>query len=211
VPIDNLLYLAWKEIWEPCGPFSLKIDKAWFLIQKAYNVKSRHYHNLLHIRQMIDSSINFSKLIQDIKTLRLAIFYHDIVYSAKSDKNEEKSAKLAQKELKELGYHWPLIEKCTSYIMASKTHTTHNGDSDLDYFIDFDLEKLGAPWPEYLEYSKQIRKEYSIYPDVIYKPGRKKALLHFVNRPQIYKTKSFIDKLEENARQNMLKEIEMLQ
>jgi predicted metal-dependent HD superfamily phosphohydrolase len=41
--------------------------------------------------------------------------------------------------------------------------------------LDADLSILGKDLDTYLAYTKMIRKEYSIYPDFLYKPGRKKG------------------------------------
>lgn len=52
-------------------------------------------------------------------------------------------------------------------------------------------------------YTKQIRKEYSIYPDFLYKPGRKKVLEHFLQLENIFKTDYFKTKYEVQARKNI--------
>ncbi|MDI3322235.1 hypothetical protein [Pinibacter soli] len=48
--------------------------------------------------------------------------------------------------------------------------------------------------------------EYAIYPDLIYKPGRKQVLLHFLEMKRIFKTKEFYEKYETAARENLKKE-----
>jgi predicted metal-dependent HD superfamily phosphohydrolase len=52
-----------------------------------------------------------------------------------------------------------------------------------------------------------VRKEYLIYPDLIYNPGRKKVLHHFLAMDRIFKTDFFYNKFEQQARQNLRKEI----
>ncbi len=47
---------------------------------------------------------------------------------------------------------------------------------DINYLLDADLSVLGKDRETYLVYTQMIRKEYSIYPDFLYKPGRKKFL-----------------------------------
>ena len=42
-----------------------------------------------------------------------------------------------------------------------------------------------------------------MFPDILYNAGRKTVLLHFLNMNQIYKTKEFFDRLEEQARKNL--------
>jgi predicted metal-dependent HD superfamily phosphohydrolase len=209
--MENTPKEIWNKIWIDSGNKTEQINKAWLEIETAYSKKNRYYHNLEHISNMINSSIIFKSKIDDLTTMQLAIFYHDIVYSIKNKDNEEKSSLFAEKSLKQLKFSKELIEKCKHYIIATKKHTNTLNNNDLNYFLDFDLEILSAPWNKYLEYSKEIRKEYYIYPDILYKPGRKKVLQHFLRQDNIYKTKEFRNKFENLARQNLIQELELLQ
>ncbi len=201
---------AWNNIWKQTNSPSGLVNTFWAEIVKAYSSKERYYHNLQHISQMLNSSLNYKNKIEDIQVVQLAIFYHDVIYSAKRKDNEERSAKLASKHLKKLGYPQNKIEKCCTYILATKSHQFSLTDSDLAYFLDFDLQKLGANWLEYEEYTKQIRLEYRIYPDLVYKPGRKKVLEHFLKLGKIYKSPEFFSLYEKQARTNLLKELEFI-
>ena len=62
----------------------------------------------------------------------------------------------------------------------------------------------------YDTYCQQVRKEYSIYPDFLYKPGRKKVLEHFLNMERIFKTTYFFDLYEAQARENLRRELSSL-
>ncbi len=182
----------------------------WQKIGAAYLVKGRYYHTLTHIQQLLNLSIEYSDKILDINNLQFSIFYHDVVYSSTKNNNEEKSADLAEVHLKLLGMESAKIGKCKNYILATKSHQNPTNDSDLDFFLDFDLEKLGAPWPEYEEYTKQIRKEYNIYPKLVYNKGRKKVLEHFLGMDRIYKTNEFLENYESTARENLKRELFVL-
>jgi predicted metal-dependent HD superfamily phosphohydrolase len=206
----NYLENIWKEIWTSFNSDEKYINKLWYEIEKAYSSKSRYYHNLDHIKQMILASEKYSEHIIDLKTLRLAIFYHDIVYSVKSKKNEEQSAIIAEKKLIQLNYPVNLIENCIQYIHATKTHHNLHNNGDLAFLLDFDLEILGSAWPVYFKYSRQIRKEYKIYPDILYNEGRRKVLTYFLNLKSIFKTKEYIEKFEQIARQNLSGELDLL-
>jgi len=76
--------------------------------------------------------------------------------------------------------------------------------------LDADLAILGKDWKDYENYIHQIRKEYSIYPDFLYNPGRKKVLIHFLEFDEIFKTNHFKEKYENIARENIQREISML-
>ena len=90
--------------------------------------------------------------------------------------------------------------------MATKLHGL-NTDSDTNYFMDADLAILGADDDLYNLYTRQIRKEYKFYPDLLYKPGRRKVLQHFLQMDSIYKTSYFKDKYEWQARKNIKREL----
>ena len=147
--------------------------------------------------------------IKGWETVLFAVFYHDIVYKATSKSNEEDSADIASKRLRELGFPKDRIGKCVSLILATKAHTT-GGDTDTDYFTDADLSILGQTQDIYFQYAKQVRKEFSIYPDLLYNPGRKKVLKHFLNMDRIFKTQYFFEKFEKQARENLMNELETL-
>jgi predicted metal-dependent HD superfamily phosphohydrolase len=179
----------------------------WQKISSAYSEKGRYYHTLIHVGQLLNLSVKYFDNVLDISNMQLSIFYHDVVYSATKSNNEEKSAELAENHLKQLGIETEKIEKCKNFILATKSHLNPLNDSDLDLFLDFDLEKLGAPWVEYEEYTKQIRQEYKIYPKPLYNKGRKKVLEHFLAKERIYKTSAFFENYEQGARENIEREL----
>ena len=105
-----------------------------------------------------------------------SISRHYIQYTQQN--NEQKSAQLAEKRLLEIGLPDALIEKCKQMILATKDHQK-NADDDINYFNDADMAILGSNSGSYQLYIKNIRKEFSYYPDVIYRPGRLKVLQYF--------------------------------
>lgn len=184
-----------------------KIEVLWKDLEKAYSGKSRHYHNLTHLEEMIEQyELYYSQLSFPVEVL-YAIFYHDYIYKATSKENELKSAEYAISILPEV----VKINKELIYdmIIATKLHG-HNRVEDINWLIDFDLKILSKEWIDYEVYFKQIRKEYKIYPDLLYNPGRKKALEHFLENEFIYQTETFRTKYEKQARENINNEISLL-
>jgi predicted metal-dependent HD superfamily phosphohydrolase len=94
--------------------------------------------------------------------------------------------------------------------MATKSHKSEITDNDLDLFLDFDISILAKNWEGYRRYSEQIRQEYIHYPDNIYKPGRIKVL-NLLMSGGLFRTQLFQEKFEEKAKENMTKEIFLLQ
>lgn len=188
--------------------FSAKdIQKNWLDLEKAYHSKSRHYHNLTHIKDMIMSFDNYHNQLDNPNEILFSIFYHDVVYSASKKDNELKSAEYALAILPE---NTTLNKQLVFDAICATQQHQHNEVEDINWLIDFDLKILARDWNEYQIYFEQIRKEYRIYPDFLYKPGRAKALKHFLEHEFIFQTEEFRKLYEEKARVNIEKEILLL-
>ncbi|WP_294282596.1 hypothetical protein [uncultured Chryseobacterium sp.] len=185
------------------------IEDLWAELEKKYTEKGRHYHNLAHLESMFAELDTVKDKIADFSTVSFSVFYHDAVYDATSKKNEEKSAEMAVLRLDKLGLSPNVLQKVSDQILSTKAHH-ESVDRDTDYLLDADLSVLGKSFETYMEYTKKIRKEYSIYPDFMYKPGRKKVLQHFLELKSIFKTNEFRDRYEVTARENIRGEIESL-
>lgn len=120
--------------------------------------------------------------------------------------NEEQSADLAIKRLSAIKYPADRTLVCKEQILSTKGHQYSN-HYDTNLFIDADLSILGQAPGIYQEYCRQIRKEYLIYPTLIYNPGRKKVINHFLGMERIFKTDPFYTKYEGQARINLRDEL----
>ncbi|WP_353777397.1 hypothetical protein [Winogradskyella sp. 3972H.M.0a.05] len=180
-------------------------------LARAYNGNNRHYHNLNHIAHMLNLLNDVEAYVFDLDVLKLTIWYHDVVYSSRKNDNEEKSAELAKNRLNSINFDGNRVKIIQNLIISTKKHEvilTENDDNA--FLLDIDLSILGSDWETYLEYSKKIRKEYAIYPNFMYKKGRKKVLSHFLEREHLYFTNYFRNKLENQAQENLKKELNML-
>jgi predicted metal-dependent HD superfamily phosphohydrolase len=184
-------------------------QKLWTELVERYAERQRHYHTLLHLENLYIELSAIKDLFLDWDSIVFALFYHDVVYKATANDNEEKSAILAMNRLRQLGVVENKIKKCEQAILATKAHSTSH-DGDINFFTDADLSILGKPWAVYEAYFKNVRKEYSIYPGLIYNPGRRKVLRYFQQMERIFKTEHFHGLYEEQARENLAREISIL-
>ncbi len=183
----------------------------WNELIKNYSHKSRHYHNLSHIDNMINQAEIIQDSIANYDAFLLAIWYHDIIYKSSKNDNEEKSANFCKNKLKSLKVDEKTIENVQELILSTKKHQIIlSNNNDNAYFLDIDLSILGSDWNTYLEYIQNIRKEYAIFPNFIYNKGRKKILNNFLERDTLYFTKDYKNEYEKQARENLKKEIELL-
>lgn len=191
------------------GYDSALVEDCWFELEKAYSAKSRVYHNLEHLSNLLIELDAAQHLIEDMETILWSVFYHDVIYKVRRQDNEEQSAALAVERMKSLHLPAGRIERCKKQIIATKLHKIA-AENDTNLFTDADLAVLGKDWNTYQTYFKAIRKEYRIYPSLLYKPGRKKVLHHFLTMPFIFKTDHFKNLYEEQARKNVKAELAIL-
>lgn len=184
-------------------------NELWTEIEKNYSSKKRQYHTLQHLNHLLSQLTEVKSEIQNWETMLFTLFYHDIIYNSIKLDNEEKSAEFAVKRMKQISVSNDKIAQCKKQILATKLHIKST-DSDTNYFTDADLSVLGQNWETYLRYCNGVRKEYSMYPAIVYNSGRKKVLNHFLSMDRIFKTDYFYNKLETQAKQNLQQEIESL-
>lgn len=187
-------------------------QELWLEVETAYTEAGRYFHDLSHLEHLYAEL--WPLAFNDWETLLFSLIYHDAVYDVAQHMvqhdNEERSAAFAGNHLTRMGCPPEKIAKCRRQILATKSHTL-TPDTDTNLFTDADLSILGQPWPVYNKYRQNIRKEYSLYPDSIYQAGRRKVLLHYSGMDPLFKTPHFRQLYEAAAKENMQKEISLLQ
>lgn len=181
--------------------------ECWTEIENNYSSKSRYYHNLEHIENMLVELDKVKSKITDLDSLLFAIYYHDIIYKSTKSDNEHKSALIFEKRISKTSFI--NLNKCKAQIEATKEHKLSD-DYDTNILLDLDLIILGKSQKEYQEYSNNIRKEYKIFPDFVYRKGRKKVLKSILEKDSIYKTEYFIKHYEKQAKENLRLELNQL-
>lgn len=197
---------------ETAGHFSKDvtgIDALWKEILATHTHTARRYHNLQHLEHLLAELLPVKQEIADWDMVVFAIAYHDLVYNTLKQDNEEKSSSIAALRLGNLPVPWERINTCRALIMATRSHK-NTPEADARFFTDADLSILGSDPDSYRQYSEQIRKEYKFYPDLAYKPGRRKVLEHFLGMERIFKTDYFHQRYEWAARQNLQQEMTAL-
>jgi predicted metal-dependent HD superfamily phosphohydrolase len=197
-----------NEFFNAVNSYALSPDttsKLWQEIERQYSEPSRHYHTMVHLQNLISELLPVQSRFKNWNVVVFAVVYHDVIYKASKSNNEEKSADLAVERLSRFAVPEESIVRCKEFILATKKH--QQVDDEIDLFTDADLSILGSSTESYRMYTNQIRKEYSIYPDLLYKPGRKKVLLHFLGMQNIFKSEFFRYKYESSARRNLENEL----
>lgn len=205
-PLQALFY----DTLAPYGASEAVRQPYWQELERAYTGKNRHYHNLQHLAHVWEELQGVAALMADQEAVIWALFYHDAVYKVRRRDNEAQSAALAVQRLRALGVSAERLQQVEALILATQGHAP-GAHPDINYFTDADLAILGAPPERYRAYTRQIRSEYAIYPDFLYRPGRKKVLMAFLDMEYLYKTQHFRARYEALARENLRAELDDLQ
>lgn len=188
-------------------------DQHYEKLIKAYSGKKRYYHNLSHLSELYRLFEMCRSSIQAPDVFQFTIWYHDVVYKILQAKNNEKrSARQARLQLQKLQWDEEKIRQVEALILDTRLHRIEAsaGLPDAPWFLDMDLAILGSTPEQYNIYRQQIRKEYWIIPESLFKKGRIKALSHLLKRRRIYQTNVFLNNLEFQARENLQRELAVL-
>ena len=185
-------------------------DALWPRLKEAYADPARHYHNLGHIRALLEWAATYRARLHDYDAVRCAIWFHDAVYDTRRNDNEERSAAFAVESLQQLPGLWPRSQAVAAMILATKTHQLGGLDSDAAWFLDFDLAILGSSPDVYRAYSQAIRQEYRWVPGPLFRRKRRQVLESFVLRERLFFTPELRERLESQARRNLQEELTQL-
>ena len=185
-------------------------DNSFQMLKERYSEKSRFYHNLSHVKTLLDLLESLDNNAQDHNAIRFSIWFHDVVYDTKANDNEAESARLASQLMSKLHVDVETMEVVNSLILATKDHSGNNLSEDNKLFLDMDLAILGMREEIYKKYSRAIREEYFWVPELIYRRERRKILKSFLAREGIYFTDEMKKRFEEQARKNINGEINSL-
>lgn len=138
---------------------------------ERYNETHRYWHNLDHIKNMINDAKNRNILSDD---LFLAIFFHDIIYNPKANNNEELSAELLCRYVDN--------RQIKQAILDTKTHKP---TSELSRQLrDLDLSVLWSDYETFIDFENKIFKEYQFVDYNTYKEKRLEILSYFRVNPE---------------------------
>ncbi len=87
--------------------------------------------------------------------------------------------------------------------MLATRHDAVPESDDARLTVDIDLAILGAPPARFAEYEEQVRREYAWVPQRVFDNARAGILRRFLERPSIYATTLFRERLDSTARSNL--------
>ncbi|MCW3054538.1 MAG: hypothetical protein JWN14_3708 [Chthonomonadales bacterium] len=191
----NILQDSWLRV---TGRYARK--DAFIDLICRYSDTQRHYHNLEHIRAMLQDLHTTDGYANP--TLHRAIWWHDAIYDSTRPDNEERSAELAAQTLNAWNVSPKEIAHVAALILITKRHEVPANDIMAQTLVDLDLQILASRPEKYDLYAVNVRAEYGWVPDPDYARGRSDFLKRMLSREQI-----FPDALRDGAaRTNMIRE-----
>ncbi|XP_078034415.1 uncharacterized protein LOC144468667 [Augochlora pura] len=208
-----------EESWEEAtGSLDREVCDTWFTkLQEVYSEEKRTYHNLDSLREKLNCYYEIKDNLKNPQAVLLALFFQNFEYDPKALDGENKNLEHFNTFADEASIGEELKEEASELLKVAATHSTdaHKiggafGGEDAHYFLDLDMAVLGSSPESYAEYREKIRGEYSFLSEPMYTALRLKVLQNFVQIPNIFASKEFREKYEEQARQNIQAEVELL-
>ncbi len=176
-------------------------------LQQRYSEPHRAYHTLQHLEECFGWFAQVRHLTRQPGEVSYALLYHDAIYDPRAHDNEALSAKLAVDALvdSDAGRRTTI----TNLVHATRHEGVPN-DPSSRLLVDIDLSILGAARERFDAYEDQVRFEYAWVPDTDFRDGRSRVLQSFLDRPAIYSTPFFAERLEASARANLNESLQKL-
>lgn len=199
----------WLDLWKRIGAQG-NGEKVCTDLVARYSEPHRVYHTLRHIEDCLNELETVRRLTRNPDAVETALWYHDAIYDTKGVNNEEESARLFREMALCVSLPEAFISQVINLILATR-HVNVPGRIDAKLLVDIDLSILGQNQEKFIEYEKQIRKEYEWVPLEAFILGRSKILKSLLlKRATIYSTDFFRNKYEAMARQNILRSLTKL-
>ena len=202
--MEERILASWNEGFWALGVVPPK--EAFASLIARYREPHRHYHGVAHLDSCLRELEPARGAGSRIGEVLLALLFHDAVYDPERSDNEALSAVLAEGVLREAHASEEVIARVVQMVLATKDHDAR-GDADTALLLDTDLSILGADEAVYESFEEAIRKEYAFVPDTLFREGRRAVLQGFLRRPRIYLTDVFHQRLESQARINLLRHV----
>jgi predicted metal-dependent HD superfamily phosphohydrolase len=198
----------WLELTDALGSPRAAAESAFADLAGRYAESARAYHDLDHIRAVLDS-------VESLwpgppPALALAAWLHDVIYDPRAADNEERSAAHARSLAGPLAWPGWAVEEAARLILLTRTHRCDPDDRAGRVLLDADLAVLGAAPEDYDRYARAIRREYAWVDEAAYRAGRARVLEGFLARPRLFLTDEFFRAREAAARENLRREVEGL-
>jgi predicted metal-dependent HD superfamily phosphohydrolase len=181
----------------------------WAAVIAAWSEPHRRYHDLSHLAAVLGLVDVLAPAAGDADAVRLAAWYHDVVYDPRSPENEARSAGRARAGLRGLVDDERLAE-VERLVLLTVDHDPGPDDADGAVLCDADLAVLAAPPDAYAGYASAVRAEYGHLSDADFTAGRIAVLERLLALPALYRLPENAQRWTATARANLTAELTLL-
>ena len=177
-------------------------------VHDDYSAPGRFYHTPKHIEHCLAQFDLVVGEMEDADAVEMAIWFHDLIFDVNVDDNELQSARRFV-ELANKSMNAEFKTRVYDLIMATAPPRLPK-TGDQEFMLDIDLSSFGLPWDDFVRDSIAVRRESPRLSDADFFPGQLAFLESLVSREHFYFTNFFRSRIEESARSNINRHLEIL-
>jgi predicted metal-dependent HD superfamily phosphohydrolase len=196
------------EAWARLAGDSPTSRTEWAAVVAAWGEPHRRYHDLRHLAAVL-GLVGELAAAADPDAVRLAAWYHDVVYDPRRGDNEEVSAERARAGLRGL-VPPERVEEVARLVLLTAGHDPAPDDANGAVLCDADLAVLAGPPEAYAAYASAVREEYGHLSDAEFTAGRTAVLEHLLALPALYRLPAVAAEWTPRARANLAAELSLL-
>jgi predicted metal-dependent HD superfamily phosphohydrolase len=181
----------------------------WAAVVAAWGQPHRRYHDLAHLAAVLGLVGELAGAATDPDAVRLAGWYHDVVYDPRRGDNEQVSAERARAGLRGL-VPSERVDEVVRLVLLTAGHDPAPDDANGAVLCDADLAVLAAPPESYAAYASAVREEYGHLSDAEFTAGRIAVLEHLLALPALYRLPAVAAEWTPRARANLTAELTLL-
>jgi predicted metal-dependent HD superfamily phosphohydrolase len=197
------------EAWAALAGDSPTSRTEWAALVASWSEPHRHYHDLAHLAAVLGLAGELSRAAADPEAVRLAAWYHDVIYDPARADNEPASAARARAGLRGLVPDGR-VEEVERLVLLTATHDPEPGDANGAVLCDADLAVLAGPPDAYATYASAVRAEYGHLSDEEFTAGRTAVLERLLALPVLYRLPAVTEDWTPRARANLTAELTLL-
>ena len=181
----------------------------WASLVDAWSQPHRRYHDLAHLAAVLGVVAQLEATATDPAAVRLAAWYHDVVYDPTRADNEQISAERARAGLIGLVPDERRAE-VERLVLLTAGHDPAQDDVNGAVLCDADLAVLAGPPQAYAAYASAVREEYGHLSDDDFIRGRIAVLASLAALPALYRTPEAAEQWTATAAANLTAELTLL-
>jgi predicted metal-dependent HD superfamily phosphohydrolase len=197
------------ESWAALAGDSPTSRTEWAAVVAAWSEPHRRYHDLNHLAAVLGLVDELAAAAADPDVVRLAVWYHDVVYDPRRPDNEQVSAERARVGLRGLVAE-DRLAGVVRLVLLTAGHDPDPGDADGAVLCDADLAVLASEPEHYAVYASAIREEYGHLSDAEFTAGRIAVLERLLALPELYRVPAVAAEWTPRARTNLAAELALL-